>query len=89
VIRRFADVMPGRPVWITEWGVLDRQGDDSIAGQVSQYASGFMNIIRTQFPGKVAAACWYAWADGMDNGYGLVKSNGTPRQPLYDTYRRG
>jgi hypothetical protein len=89
VIRRFADVMPGRPVWITEWGVLDRQGDDSIAGQVSQYASGFMNIIRTQFPGKVAAACWYAWADGMDNGYGLVKSNGTPRQPLYDSYRRG
>ncbi|PJF22081.1 MAG: hypothetical protein CUN56_07815 [Phototrophicales bacterium] len=85
-IRRYAQVLPNKPVWITEWGVLDRQGDDSIANSVRQYADGFLKIIRTNFPGKVACAIWYAWADTMDNGYGLVKSNGQARQPLYDFF---
>lgn len=85
-IEIYSQVMPGKPIWITEWGVLDRQGDNSIAAEVSQYARGFVGIIQQQFPGRVAAACWYAWADGMDNGYGLVRSNGQPKQPLYDTF---
>lgn len=85
-ITRYAQVMPGKPLWITEWGVLDRQGDDSIASSVTQYADGFLRIIRTGFPGKVACAIWYAWADSMDNGYGLIRTNGQVRQPLYDLF---
>lgn len=71
-IRKYSAVMPGKPIWFTEWGVLDRQGDMSIVPDVTSYATGFMNIIKTQFPGQVACAIWYAWADGMDNGYGIV-----------------
>lgn len=85
-IRKYSAVMPGRPVWFTEWGVLDRQGDNSIIADVTSYATGFMNIIKTQFPSQVAAAIWYAWADGMDNGYGLVASNDQPKQPLYQKF---
>jgi hypothetical protein len=89
VIRKFARVLPDKPVWITEWGVLDRQNDTTIAGPVSQYASGFLNIITREFPGQVACAIWYAWSDGMDNGYGLVKKDGSAKQPLYDTFLKG
>lgn len=88
VVRRFDSVLPDEPLWITEWGVLDRQGNDSIAPQVAQYASGFLTILRQQFPGQVACACWYAWADSMDNGYGLVKSNGQPKAGLYESFLR-
>ena len=86
VIRKFRPILPGKPLWITEWGVLDYQGNDSIAGQVSQYATGFLNILEQDFPRQIAAAIWYAWADGMDNGYGLVRYDGSPRQPLYDKF---
>ena len=85
-VQQYSRILPGKPLWITEWGVLDRQGDDSLAGQVSQYATGFLNVIKTEFPGQVACACWYAWADSMDNGYGLVTSANQPRQPLYDDF---
>lgn len=85
-IRKWGAIMPDKPVWITEWGILDRQGDNSIVGQAVQYSSGFLNIIRDDHPGKVACAIWYAWADGMDNGYGMVKQNGQPKEPLYSTF---
>jgi hypothetical protein len=78
--------MPARPVWITEWGVLDRQFQPEYTPEVTTYADGFLKIIRTQFPGQVACATWYAWADTMDNGFGLVNQNGQPKQPLYDLY---
>jgi hypothetical protein len=85
-IRQFGRVLPGTPLWITEWGVLDRQGDDSLIGSVSEYATGCLNIIRHEFPGQIAASIWYAWADGMDNGYGMVNSSNQPKQPLYNIY---
>lgn len=85
-IRKYAAVMPGKPIWFTEWGVLDRQGDLGIANDVAGYASGFMNIIKGQFVGQVACAIWYAWADGMDNGYGLVDKSDKPKPVLYDTF---
>ena len=88
-VLQFSRIMPGKPVWITEWGVLDRQGDDSLAGQITQYATGFLSVIKTEFPGQVACACWYAWADSMHNGYGLVTAANQPRQPLYDTFLKG
>ena len=78
-LRLYGAVLPGKPVWITEWGVLGRQGDLSITAQVADYAAGFMQICRTQVKTPVAACCWYAWADGMDDGYGLVDSSGQPK----------
>ncbi len=85
-IRTYSAIMPGKPIWFTEWGVLDRQGDNSVVADVTTYATGFVNIIKTQFAGQVAAAMWYAWADGMDNGYGLVGANDQPKQPLYQKF---
>ncbi len=85
-VRVYSRVLPNTPLWITEWGILNAQGNDSIAGQVSQYATGFLNELRAEFRGQIAAAIWYAWADGMDNGYGIVRSDGSPRQPLFSTY---
>lgn len=78
-IDRYSAVLPGKPVWITEWGVLDHQGRADVVGDVFDYAEGFMNIVKNTYPGKVATCIWYAWADGMDNGFGLVDSNGKPK----------
>ncbi|MBL8155880.1 MAG: cellulase family glycosylhydrolase [Anaerolineae bacterium] len=86
-IRGYGAVLPGRPIWFTEWGVLDRQGDMSVVPSVMSYASGFMNLIKANYPGQVAAAIWYAWADGMDNGYGLVGQDDQPKEPLYTQFR--
>jgi hypothetical protein len=85
-IQKWGRVLPGKPVWMTEWGVLNIQNRLDLAGSVSQYVTGFRDIVAQQFPGKVACAIWYAWADGMDNGYGIVKQDGQPKQPLYDAY---
>jgi hypothetical protein len=82
----WSTVLPNRPLWITEWGVLDHQGDDSLAAPIATHAQGFMSTLEMQFPGMVAAAVWYAWADGMDNGYGMVNVNNQPKEPLYSSY---
>jgi hypothetical protein len=82
----WSTVLPNRPLWITEWGVLDHQGDDSQAAPIAVHAQGFISTLENQFPGMVAAAVWYAWADGMDNGYGLVNYNNQPKEPLYSSY---
>jgi hypothetical protein len=85
-IKSWSGVMPNTPLWITEWGILDHQNNDSIAPAVAAHAAGFMEVIEQQFPGMVAAAAWYAWADSMDNGYGMVNASGQPKEPLYSTY---
>jgi hypothetical protein len=85
-IRTWSGVLPGKPLWLTEWGILDKQGDDSIASAATDFADGFIEICLQEFPGMVACAVWYAWADTMHNGYGLVRSNNTPRQPLYNHF---
>ncbi len=80
-------ILPGKPIWYTEWGALGFQFNDSVSGAIADYAQGFVNIIKSpKYAGKVAAAMWYAWADGMDDGYGLVNRNGQPRNPLYDRF---
>lgn len=86
-VQIWSRVLPGKPIWITEWGVLDRSGDDSIIDDVNRYATGFLNVLRRDFPQQVAAAVWYAWGDDMDNCYGLVRRNGQPRTALYNTLR--
>ena len=83
-LRAYGAVLPGRPLWITEFGVLDRPNDPPTA--ISDYATGFMNHLKLNYAGQVAAAVWYAWAQSMDNGYGLVGTNDQPRQPLYDRF---
>lgn len=83
-INTFANVMPGVPVWLTEWGVLDRPQDTPQV--INKYAVDFLTHIQRKQPGRVAAVIWYAWADGMHNGYGLVGNNDQPKQPLYDSY---
>jgi hypothetical protein len=85
-IKAWSGVQPNTPLWITEWGVLDYQHDEGIAGQVNDHANGFMQVIEQKFPGMIAASAWYAWAEGMDNGYGLVNDQNQPRQPLYNSF---
>jgi hypothetical protein len=85
-VQVYTTVLAGKPMWITEWGVLDRQGDMSVAQSATDYAAGFINIVKNQFPGQIAAAIWYAWADGMDNGYGLVDAADRPKPTLYDRF---
>jgi hypothetical protein len=72
------------PVWFTEWGVLDKPTDP--AADVAAYATGFLNHLKLNFTHKVACAIWYAWADTMDNSYGLVNSADQPKQPLYQQF---
>ncbi|MBC6954627.1 MAG: M23 family metallopeptidase [Chloroflexi bacterium] len=82
-IQKWSGVLPNTPLWITEWGILDRQGDDSIATAAADFADGFIEICEDDYPGMVACAVWYAWADTMHNGYGMVRSDSSARQPLY------
>lgn len=74
------------PVWITEWGVLDMPTESAQA--VADYATSFIGNLKRFYPDRVAAAVWFAWADGQDNGYGLVSASGQPKQPLYDAFLR-
>jgi hypothetical protein len=86
-IDHYSPLLPGKPVWITEWGVLDHQGRADVLGDVTDYAEGFMSIVKNTYPGKVATCTWYAWADGMDNGFGLVDFNGQPKPNFSDSWR--
>ena len=79
-MQRYSTVMPGKPLWITEWGVLDRPNDP--AGSISAYASEMVRYLRLHYPGQVAAMIWFAWAQSMHNGYGLVGENDQPRPAL-------
>ena len=80
----YSGVLPEKPLWITEFGVLDRPKDS--AGQIARYASDMARYLKTQYPGRIATLLWYAWAQGMHNGYGLVDSAGKPRPPLTEEF---
>lgn len=83
-LNAFLGVLPGKPLWVTEWGTLDREGDSP--QDVANYAADFVNVINREYAGRVAGLIWYAWAMGMHNGYGLVGRDGQPLQPLYDRF---
>lgn len=76
-VNAYAALMPGWPVWITEWGVLDAPHEPPEA--VARYARQFIIRLKMMYAHKVAAAIWFAWAQGMDNGYGIVDENNSPR----------
>jgi len=83
-IQAYRQVLPDKPIWITEWGVLDRSADPS--PQVAAYAMDMLNYVDEHYGDDVAAMVWYAWSQGMDNGYGLVDGNQTPRSVLYEQF---
>ncbi len=73
----------GLPLYITEWGVLDQP--NRTPASIAAYVNEFVGRVK-QFSG-VIALIWYAWADTMHNGYGLVNNAGTPKQPLMNTFK--
>lgn len=83
-ITTYSNIMPGKPIWITEWGVLNANQEP--AADIEVYASAMLNYVRRYYGDKVAALVWYAWADSMHNGYGLVGQNDQPKEPLYTNY---
>ena len=76
--------MPDKPIWITEWGVLDRPHDP--APDIAEYALSMLNYIDKWYADRVATMVWYAWVEDMDNGYSLVDNAQNPRPILYQEY---
>jgi uncharacterized protein YgiM (DUF1202 family) len=83
-IQSYSRLLPDKPLWITEWGVLDRPSDP--APEIAEYAISMLNYVDESYGERVAAMLWYAWADGMDNGYGLVDGNDNPKLSLYEQF---
>lgn len=79
-VQAYGAIMPDKPLWITEWGVLDRPNDDP--AEIARYALDFIQHLKRRYPGQIATMMWYAWAEGMHNGYGLVDRQDRPRPPL-------
>lgn len=84
-INAFAAVMPGWPVWITEWGIQNAADESPEA--VARYTREFVGRINELYSHKVAAALWNPWhqSPGTD-GYGLVDEQGEPRSALLNTF---
>ena len=80
----YSSVLPDKPLWITEWGVLDRPNDSP--RQIARYAADMIRYLQRQYPGRIAAMIWYAWAQGMHNGYGLVDGAANARPPLTELF---
>ena len=83
-IQAYSNVLRGKPVWMTEWGVLDRPLDSS--SDIAEYALSMVNYVNKWYPDRVAAMVWYAWVEDMDNGYSLVDSDERPRPQLYEEF---
>lgn len=83
-INAYERVLTGMPVWITEWGVIDRPNDPPEG--IARYAREFIQYVRSTLRRKTAVAVWYAFADTMHNGYGLVDRHDRPKFPLYDDF---
>ncbi len=80
----YSAVLPQKPLWMTEFGVLDRPQDPP--ERIARYAIDMIRYLKRQYPGKFAALVWYAWAQGMHNGYGIVDGAGKPRPPLTERF---
>lgn len=95
-ISKYSAVMPGKPVWMTEWGVLSPNHKPwfTLGNQVPSpddiftYVKEFMGEVHNKFNDDVAAAVWYGWAIGMDDGYGIVNERQEPLEPLYSGFKK-
>lgn len=83
-IREYSTVIPDKPLWITEWGVLDHPNDSPT--DIANYATNFISHLKARYRDKIACMIWYAWAQGMHNGYGIVDSSGNSRSPLTERF---
>ncbi len=83
-IQYYGPIMPDKPLWITEWGVLDRGNDNP--KDIADYALGMIRHLKVKYPGRIAALIWYAWAETMHNGYGIVGADDRPRPPLTEMF---
>jgi hypothetical protein len=83
-IQAYSAILPGKPLWVTEFGVLNRVVDPS--PEIAEYAMSMLNYVDKWYGDRVAAMVWYAWAEGMDNGYGLVDNDENPRPILYEQF---
>jgi hypothetical protein len=83
-INTYGAILPGQPLWITEWGVLNQP--HASPNDIANYALDFITYVRARYGERVACMLWYAWAQGMHNGYGLVDAHGQPRPPLTERF---
>lgn len=72
----------GKPIWITEYGVLNNPGADY--NRVVNYARDFMTAIR----GRAETACWFAYGH-QHNGYPVIDGAGNPRSELLAATSQG
>jgi len=84
LIDSYRAAAPDIPIWITEWGVWDRQTDP--AEDIQAYAEDFVTVLNRDYGDVVQAAIWYGWTDGMFESFGLVDSESIPREPLYSWF---
>jgi hypothetical protein len=83
-LNAFLTVMPNRPLWITEYGILDLPNDNPT--DIGNYALEYISHIRQRYAERIPAVIWYAWAEGMHNGYGLVDRNQNVRPGLTERF---
>jgi hypothetical protein len=80
LMRAYRNNAGGIPLYITEWGVLNHP--EFPVKDVAAYAQRFL-VASEEF---AKCAVWFAWADQMHNGYGLVDANQQKKAPLYEVF---
>jgi hypothetical protein len=83
-IAKYSAVLPGKPLWITEWGVLNANQESP--ADIAAYALDVIKHVKTNHSETVASLVWYAWAESMHNGYGIVDRQSRPRPPLTEQF---
>lgn len=80
----------GKPVWLTETG-LQTAVPQSAADEQFQadYLHNVYRLLLDHFSGRVEAAFWFCWADGMVEPFGIHGWNGQPHEQKasYHRYR--
>jgi hypothetical protein len=72
----------GIPLYITEWGVLNQPS--APVEDVAKYAQRFLAASSE----LAECAIWFAWADKIHNGYGLVDEHQKKKTPLYEVFAK-
>ncbi len=83
LLKAYYAILP-KPLWITEWGVLD--APDHNPRDIGDYAMAMVQHIKRNYANLVQALIWYAWAESMHNGFGIVDRNNQPRPGLTERY---